>query len=359
MSDQEHLNPEIELSPELSPDRQKIIAQSTRFLIHFHDTMTNRQLDIPYAYGLFENILNHAKENDIDVNDLHVYYQGSKIPLLPWMTKLTHREVSEELRGRLIDQLIGLGARVDEPDEEGCIALHHAARKKYPKLVKKLLNEGSDVNLQSDSQQTALHRAAKAGYTEIVNLLLEAKADLHIKDDQGFEALYYAVHQNAVETAVSLIDAGANVKVALPGTTANQGIDEADSLLHLSAFRGFVEMSEVLVGLGLDTHAKNSKGQTPLHKAMLAAQLGMVQFLIEKGADIDQKDHDGKSIMNIKNAWRSRDQSNDKWSAERKKVVDYLEEVAVAVRERKALKEVVEPIMDAKPQRELEAALRL
>jgi ankyrin repeat protein len=142
-------------------------------------------------------------------------------------------------------------------------------------LIKKLLDAGANPNAVVNNTPrgrnrnasprivfaSALHRAAFAGDLELSKLLLEHGADPHaVSSDRE-----------------SMLEAAAGLAL-IPGYQAS----------HPNAER--VELSKLLVELGEDVNWADAYGITPL---MAAANLGntpLVQYLVDKGADLGAYD---------------------------------------------------------------------
>ena len=56
--------------------------------------------------------------------------------------------------------------------------------------------------------------------------------------------------------------------------------------------------SWLLINNGADIHAKNKKGQTPLHSVKHSE---VAKVLIDKGADVNVKDNEGKTPLHVAN----------------------------------------------------------
>jgi len=142
-------------------------------------------------------------------------------------------------------------------------------------LIKKLLDAGANPNAVVNNTPrgrnrnasprivfaSALHRAAFAGDLELCKLLLSYGADPHaVSSDRE-----------------SMLEAAAGLAL-IPGYQAS----------HPNAER--VEVAKVLVELGEDVNWADAYGITPL---MVAANLGntpLVQYLVDKGADLGAYD---------------------------------------------------------------------
>lgn len=72
-------------------------------------------------------------------------------------------------------QLLGLGAHVDEPDYEGRTPLHWAAYRGHEKMVAFLLSSGADSNAITSDGDTPLDIAVNNGRTTVVEFLYQRK----------------------------------------------------------------------------------------------------------------------------------------------------------------------------------------
>jgi hypothetical protein len=60
-------------------------------------------------------------------------------------------------------------------------------------------------------------------------------------------------------------------------------------------FKGFPNVSRVLVENGADLSARNGAGATALHFAAMFGRLVLVDLLAEAGTDVDATDGDGRT----------------------------------------------------------------
>ena len=68
-----------------------------------------------------------------------------------------------------------------------------------------------------------------------------------------------------------------------------------NTALHLASANGFIEVVKYLVNeLHCDINVKNKSLSTPLSWAAFNGQKAVVEFLLEKGADFDTKNINGK-----------------------------------------------------------------
>ena len=160
--------------------------------------------------------------------------------------------------------------------------LHLAARGGNVEVVKYLLEQGANLQGLDNNKATPLITAAESGKVEIVKLLLEKGADPNAKNVVGRTGLHVT---NNVEVARLLVQAGAKV------TETEMG---GDTPLFKAIFFG----NNDLVKFYLDNGAKitdlgNSKrGVLSLAVMFNRGQqtLDLLQYLLDKGADINQQD---------------------------------------------------------------------
>jgi truncated hemoglobin YjbI len=169
---------------------------------------------------------------------------------------------------------VGLLARMLQTRRADLIAFVNDAAERDPSL-------GS----RSFGGRTLLHYAAGAGCIEVVTSLLRLGTDPDLRDAGGHTPLYSVANECASETAPeivrALVRAGANLN-------ANGGVTRATPL-HMAARRGYVETARVLLDCGASIGARDSKGVTPLERAVNCRKEAVARLLVERGADVSTR----------------------------------------------------------------------
>jgi hemoglobin len=135
------------------------------------------------------------------------------------------------------------------------------------------------------SGSTLLHFACGAGSFEVVALLLRLGTDPNMEDRGAHTPLYSVANECASETGPELVRelvrAGAEVN-------ACGGVTRATAL-HMAARRGYVRTVGALLDCGAAMEAKDSKGDTPLQRAINCRRDMVAQLLLERGASMTAK----------------------------------------------------------------------
>jgi ankyrin repeat protein len=169
--------------------------------------------------------------------------------------------------------------------------------------VETLLDRGADVNLQQARGQTALMWAAAEGHTDVVKLLIRRGADVALssaastkperRPPGGMTALLFAARQGKLDTARALVDGGADVNQA--------GADNTSPLL-IAIVNGHYELASMLIERAADPDIADANGRTPIYAAIdlrnvqwsqapapelpQATHLAMIEQLLAAGADL-------------------------------------------------------------------------
>ncbi|CAL5349615.1 unnamed protein product [Camellia sinensis] len=87
----------------------------------------------------------------------------------------------------------------------------------------------------------------------------------------------------------------------LAGTSKGHAVEEIEgcSLLHLACETADIGMLELLLQYGANINASDSRGQTPLHRCIVAGKATFVKLLLSRGADPQAVDEEGKTPLEL------------------------------------------------------------
>ena len=156
--------------------------------------------------------------------------------------------------------------------------------------VEELLDEGFDPNT-IDYQGDSLVKLAVVNCRDekILKLLLSKGANLKDKNDTLILIALKRGKKSIVEYLLSKISVDPNL------------IDsDGNSLLQLATINKHgVKILEMLLDLGADVNVTDKNGNTLLHFAINGRNTSVVEFLISKGMDVNKKNNDRKSPLDI------------------------------------------------------------
>lgn len=229
---------------------------------------------------------------------------------------------------------------VNSVDENGNTALHAAARVNDYDLVNFLIYNGAQTELKNYDGDTALHVAIKNRSTRSAEILSAINGNIFAKDGNGRTALemglaagsaFYDMMINEQtaqlydpmrRTIVHYFTEWLNIEAIDLCISRNISLSETDSYGHtpLSICYGhaediqYISLAAKLIQGGAaplrgefdyfedavktyNPSLRFDDGQTPLHMAVIDGQKGVVEYLIEKGAQINAKDISGATPL--------------------------------------------------------------
>ncbi len=214
-----------------------------------------------------------------------------------------------------VEFLVGKGADVNKPNEQGDTPLNIAALQRNPDLVKFLLDHHADVNARSSEGMTPLLEAVMQDDTGTLKVLAAHGADLESRTPDGATPLDFAIAENKMKAALALIDVGApiNTKGTKLGLTPlmvtagrepieysiSGGRHEVENLSLDPHYPDTVQVARALIAHGADVNAVSSSGVTALMLAAAHDSTPIVGLLLQSGADPNKHSPDGKTALDI------------------------------------------------------------
>jgi ankyrin repeat protein len=195
-----------------------------------------------------------------------------------------------------------------QDDKDDRTPIHGAAVSGHTEIVRMLVERGADVNTRTTTNgATPLYLACAYKDVDRVRFLLDHGADANASDKDGGTPLHQVIAQ-ADERSRAIADLllkhgsapdifahaqlGRTEKVLAlldeePDLVHAKG-PGGQTLLHIAAANGNLDLVKALVMRGADLEAKNSwAGWTPLHSAACEGRADVVKHLIEHGAKVE------------------------------------------------------------------------
>jgi ankyrin repeat protein len=212
-----------------------------------------------------------------------------------------------------VDLMLDQGANPNLVDASGYSSLHRVVRDSdyginpgsrdaVFTIVKSLLKHGANPNIRLVQDKEKAAEEIKNG-----NVQIEGKRSAVTVNEiilQGATPLFLAAEVNNLDVIKVLVEAGADPLLASErGTTplimAAGGGTDVQRERALEERATAIETTKFLVEHGADVNAAGQYGWTALHAAAYQGMNDVIEYLVSKGAKIDQKDEFGQTALSI------------------------------------------------------------
>ena len=209
-------------------------------------------------------------------------------------TSLFYAVKNEDLP--MVQYLIEQNINVRAKDKNNNMAIHFAVHLKLHSIVEALAMGGnSPLDEASSEFLPPLHMSVVALDTRMIQILLRAGAKVdNIQTGEQYKvsplSLLFVLpdvsEEKMIEISEFFINRHANIN-----TTAHSPI-EKNTFVHIAIDKGYEKLLDLLLRAKAKIDVFNAKGRSPLLSAIEQNKPGMVQKLLNAGADPNQKPSD-------------------------------------------------------------------
>jgi ankyrin repeat protein len=248
------------------------------------------------------------------------------------LTLINATDITTAIDSGYVDQVLDILQKnpdlLNLKDTDALTPLNRASYKGRTEIVKLLLEKGADATIGDNENSQPIHTAAVAGHIDVLKILLESGVDIDTRDANGNTALMFSLNYSRFEAANWLIDKGADLKISnnnnvspliwaslrgqldifkkivASGADLNHQAEGGRTALSFAAGNNQMEVAEYLLQSGADTEIPEDYGRTPL--LWVARENGnaeMAALLVRYGANINARDRFGDTPL-VLAAWR-------------------------------------------------------
>jgi ankyrin repeat protein len=209
--------------------------------------------------------------------------------------------------------LLDNGADVNVQKANLWAPLHLASVNGHLEVAVLLLERGAEVDMQSEDQETPLHLASEEGKLEVARLLIKRRSNVNSQDIQGWTASHLAARNGHLDVVKLLLNSGADIgtRNGRDKTAFDIALDKGkcDVVNFLAKYEGGLstgsgdsvrstswdaKSQSSLADIGeLHRHHSGDSSDdesTSLHSAIRKGSAGLVQKLLDRGADVNERD---------------------------------------------------------------------
>ena len=205
----------------------------------------------------------------------------------PSSLALTVWSGSREVSSQILDGSFDVNTR----DRSGISAVDIAIYHRNKDLVELLVERGATINLETDAGLEALMYAARDS-EDIARMILRGAIGPSISPTGKVQVAFLEAAHNHCDAAVmqQLLDQD-EIKLSRPSLR--------EQALFLATERGCETAIRVLLENGVDVAAQSIDGEAAIHRAAFRANHAVIHLLLGNGANINQKDNEGRTAWNL------------------------------------------------------------
>jgi ankyrin repeat protein len=184
-------------------------------------------------------------------------------------------------------------------DYEGVTLLHLASACGNADITKYLIKAGYEIDIMDNCGCTPLLFAVRMNRSRIVQLLLNAGANVCCSNFYGVNPLSAAIRKknNVVNNMIINALVVALAELDMDKESMATMLIKADWSLQFAMKFKNLTLTKMMIEQGADVNFQDSRGKTPLHRAVRNGDYEHVTLLLNHGADINLKDVEGGTAL--------------------------------------------------------------
>jgi uncharacterized protein len=180
---------------------------------------------------------------------------------------------------------LSLAGCVEPP--QPTISLYRAIQVGDLDQIKRHIRWGTDLNQPDPNGDLPLHVAARAGQVSIARELAGSGAQLEARNKAGQTPMDLALAHGKTKVAELLLGYGVRLDPqAALAALVSSGISDRDAF-------------DFLIRRGADTNRPDPQGEAPLHLAVRLGHLETTRRLLQRGADVNRPDGAGRTPLSL------------------------------------------------------------
>ncbi|MCP4600108.1 MAG: hypothetical protein GY847_06150 [Proteobacteria bacterium] len=181
-------------------------------------------------------------------------------------------------------------------DGRNATFLHYVPKENCLEFVEYLVEKGIDINAKNDNGESALFRFA--GDYKVLKYLVEYGGDVKTRNRDGYSLLFRAVR--SIDSVKYLVGLGlkvvdhvrtpviySNEQASVRAEKEDERIGKGLTPLHFAVRDGNIDVVKYLVENGADINDKGEYSNTPYSRAIDGGHIDIVRFALSRGADFN------------------------------------------------------------------------
>ncbi|XP_067943351.1 putative ankyrin repeat protein RF_0381 [Watersipora subatra] len=214
-------------------------------------------------------------------------------------------ENSKEESVKTVELLLECSESINHPDSGGRTPIIWACSVGSHTATRMLIKAGADVTLTDSDGLTGLHCAASHGHSEVIDVLVsKSNCEVDCADQLGCTPLFYAASHGQPSALQKLLTYGAN---------PNHRDARGRTASHCAAAQGRTDLLQLLEERGADLWIKSNRNEYPLQEG-LANQFSESSFHLfdraDNSLDINERNGDGLTYLHLASKMGSEDLVN-------------------------------------------------